>query len=68
MLMGKVAEWREVVQQQRMAVSLQKIAEGKAEAGPPSIASELERLKKLLDEGAITKDEYEAAKKRLLGT
>jgi len=30
-----------------------------------SIAEELEKLKKLLDEGMITKEEYEKAKKLL---
>lgn len=33
----------------------------------PSVADELIKLKKLLDEGAITKDEYNAQKKKLLG-
>ncbi len=32
-----------------------------------SIADELEKLKKLFDSGTITKEEYEAAKKKLLG-
>lgn len=32
-----------------------------------SIADELAKLKKLYDDGAITKDEYEQAKKKLLG-
>lgn len=63
-LMSRISEWREVVQQQRMATSLERIAEGKAQAA--SIASELERLKKLLDEGAITREEFERAKKKLL--
>jgi len=31
-----------------------------------SIAEELEKLKKLLDEGVITKEEYEKLKKKLL--
>lgn len=31
-----------------------------------STASELERLKRLLDSGAITKEEYEKAKRKLL--
>lgn len=62
-LMGKIHEWREVVQQQKMAVSLEKIAEGKPRS---TLIDELERLKKLLDEGAITKEEYEKAKKKLL--
>jgi len=64
-LMGKIPAWREAYQQQRMATSLEKIAEGK----PPragSLTEELERLKRLLDEGAITKEEYEKAKKKIL--
>jgi len=32
-----------------------------------SVADELTKLKKLLDDGAITKKEYEAQKKKLLG-
>lgn len=63
MLMDKIPEWREAAQQQRMAASLEKIAEGGPRA---SLIDELERLKKLLEEGAITKEEYEKAKKKLL--
>jgi len=36
-------------------------------AGPISIADELKKLKELLDAGAITKEEYEAMKKKLIG-
>lgn len=32
----------------------------------PSLADELAKLKNLLDEGAITKEEYEALKKKLI--
>lgn len=32
-----------------------------------SVADEIKKLKELLDSGAITKDEYEAQKKKLLG-
>lgn len=63
-VMGKVAEWREVVQQQRIAASVEKMAEGRM--APRSIADELERLKRLLDEGIITREEFERAKKKLL--
>jgi hypothetical protein len=38
-----------------------------AAAGPPSKAAELERLVALLDRGAITAEEYAAAKRELLG-
>ncbi|MEM3648789.1 MAG: SHOCT domain-containing protein, partial [Thermoproteota archaeon] len=63
-LMGKVSEWREALQQQRMATSLEKIAEGKPRAS--MLVDELERLKRLLDERAITEEEYEKAKRKLL--
>lgn len=63
-LMGKVSEWREVFQQQRMATSLERITEGKSHIS--TLVDDLERLKKLLDEGAITKEEYEKAKKKIL--
>ena len=63
-LMGRVSEWREALQQQRMATSLEKIAEGRPRAG--TLVDELERLKRLLDEGAITEEEYEKAKRKLL--
>ncbi|MEM2321204.1 MAG: SHOCT domain-containing protein [Candidatus Bathyarchaeia archaeon] len=63
-LMSKIPEWREAAQQQRIATSLEKITEGKPQTA--SIASELERLKRLLDEGVITKEEFERAKKKLL--
>ncbi|MBS1524269.1 MAG: SHOCT domain-containing protein [Bacteroidetes bacterium] len=39
----------------------------KAPGTPTSVADELIKLKKLLDEGAITKAEYDAQKKKLLG-
>lgn len=64
-LMSKLIEWREVFQQQKMAVSLEKIAE-KSRSENSTIADDLEKLKKLLDSGAITKEEYEKAKKKLL--
>jgi hypothetical protein len=35
--------------------------------GAPSVADELIKFKKLLDEGAITQAEYDAQKKKLLG-
>ncbi|MEM3617821.1 MAG: SHOCT domain-containing protein [Candidatus Bathyarchaeia archaeon] len=73
-LMGKLTEWREVFQQQRIAVSVERIAEKTAPQTPLSqqpsaaetVVDQLERLKKLLDSGAISKEEYEKAKKRLL--
>ncbi|MDW8040785.1 MAG: SHOCT domain-containing protein [Nitrososphaerota archaeon] len=82
-LMVKLTEWREVFHQQRIAASVEKIAEKTAPQmllptptlqQPPAapvtptgtIVDQLERLKKLLDTGAITKEEYEKAKKKLL--
>jgi hypothetical protein len=69
-LMGKLTEWREVFQQQKIAVSVEKMAE-KTTLPPQqltteTVADKLEKLKKLLDTGAITKEEYEKAKKKLL--
>ncbi|MEM1553064.1 MAG: SHOCT domain-containing protein [Thermoproteota archaeon] len=63
-LIGEISEWREVFQQQKMATSLERIAERKPPTG--TLVDELERLKRLLDEGAITKEEYEKAKRKLL--
>lgn len=81
-LMGKLTEWREAFQQQRIAASVEKIAEKTASPTPPqqppaattaaavapaeTIVDQLERLKRLLDTGAITREEYEKAKKKLL--
>lgn len=68
-LMIKLTEWREVFQQQKMSISLEKMAEKAQPLQPPhshTIVDELEKLKKLLDSDAITKDEYEKAKKKLL--
>lgn len=67
-IMKHVVSWREVVQQQRMAAAVERIAErGIPAPAGVSLAEELSKLKKLLDEGAITKEEYERAKKKLLG-
>lgn len=65
-LMGKITEWREVAQQQRMAASLERIAETETKTRSKNIVDEIERLKRLLDEGAITREEFEKAKKKLL--
>jgi hypothetical protein len=48
------------------ACEVQPCANQKGTANP-SVADELIKLKKLLDEGAITKAEYDAQKKKLLG-
>jgi len=69
-LVAKLTEWREVVQQRRMAVALEKTAEKMPPQPQPvasvSLVSELERLNVLLEKGAITKVEYEKAKEKLL--
>ena len=64
-LMGKLAEWRDVYQQQRMAGSLETMAGRGASAA--SMAEEISKLKALYESGGITKEEYEKAKKKLLG-
>jgi uncharacterized membrane protein YdbT with pleckstrin-like domain len=62
----QLVAWREVYQQQRIATAVEKIAE---RAQPQtSVSEELERLKKLLDQGAITREEYEKLKKQLIGS
>jgi hypothetical protein len=69
MLMSKLIEWREVFQQQKMAVSLEKMAEKTqplSSTSTETIVEKLEKLKRFLDTGAITKAEYEKAKKKLL--
>lgn len=69
-LIAKLMEWREVVQQQRMAGALEKTTEKMPSPSQPapstSLVSKLERLNALLEKGAITKAEYEKAKKKLL--
>ena len=63
-LIGNISGWREVYQQQRIATFLERTFERKPLTG--TLIDELERLKRLLDEGVITKEEYERAKKKLL--
>ena len=75
-LMGKLTEWREVFQQQKIAASVERIAERTVPQTPlpqqlpatamETIVDQLERLKRLLDSGAITKEEHEKAKRKLL--
>jgi hypothetical protein len=67
-LMGKLTEWREVFQQQKIATSVEKMMERTIPQQPvtETVADKLEKLKKLLDTGAITKEEYEKAKQKLL--
>jgi len=65
MLLDRLTEWREAFQQQRMAVSLEKIAE-QTKQPSASLVTELEKLTTLRESGAITKEEYEKAKKKIL--
>jgi membrane protein YdbS with pleckstrin-like domain len=66
-LMGKLTEWRSAYQQQRMAGSLETMAGKAAPASAASMAEEISKLKALYESGGITKEEYEKAKKKLLG-
>lgn len=64
-----LVEWREVYQQQKIALAVEKIAEKAVSTTPTpqeDIVIKLEKLKKLLDEGAITREEYEKLKKKIL--
>lgn len=65
-MIGKLTAWKEVFQQQRIAEAVEKISERMAPS-KTSVADELAKLKELLDKGVITKEEYEKAKKKLLG-
>jgi len=66
LLMDKLTKWRTVYQQQSMAESLGVIA-GKAKpVFSTSMSEELTKLKNLHDNSAITKEEYEKAKQKLL--
>jgi len=66
----RLVVWREVFQQQRIAAALEKEVEAKPEREEKtktlSVVDELLKLKRLLDEGAITREEYEELKRRLL--
>lgn len=69
-LLAKMTQWREVFQQQRVATAVEKIVEEVPDKIKPttsiSLVSELERLNALFEKGALTKAEYEEAKKKLL--
>lgn len=58
-IMSQIVKWREAFQQQRIATGVEAIASAR-------VAEELAKLKELLDKGAITQEEYEKAKKKLL--
>jgi hypothetical protein len=68
-LMGKLTEWREVFQEQKIATSLEGCERTTLPSQQPApaetIADKLEKLKKLLDTGAITKEEYEKGKEKI---
>jgi len=69
-VVNKLVAWREVFQQQRIASAVEKMAEKAVPYTSPtprvSIAEEIVKLKRLLDEGVITREEFERAKKKLL--
>lgn len=66
LIVKKLIEWREVFQQRKIATAVEKMAE-RAAISRTSIAEELSKLKELLDKGVITREEFEKAKKRILG-
>lgn len=66
LIVKKLVEWREVFQQRKIATAVERMAERTTTAGT-SIAEELAKLKELLDKGVITREEFEKAKKKLLG-
>lgn len=68
-LLNKIAQWRDVVQEKRMADTIEKITEkmpSVTQSVSSSLAGALERLNTLYEKGALSKDEYEKAKKKLL--
>jgi len=68
LVMKKIVAWREAFQQQRIATAVERMTE-KAQVesvGRRSIVEELAKLKELLDKGAITQEEYERLKKKLI--
>lgn len=71
-LVTKLSEWRDVVQEQRMATSLEEVVRKMPSipqsTSSTSIVSDLERLNVLLDKGTITKADYQRAKEKLLQT
>ena len=67
LVMKHIVAWREAFQQQRIAAAVEKLAEKTTAPATTSIADELAKLKDLLDKGVITKEEFEKAKKKLLG-
>lgn len=70
-IIGKLSEWKQVYQQQEMATSLEKMVDRSGRLAPAapsgSMAEEVSKLKTLHESGAITKEEYEKANKKLLG-
>jgi len=64
-----LVEWREVYQQQKIALAVEKIAEKAVRTTSvpqEDIVVKLEKLKKLLDERAITREKYERLRKNRL--
>jgi hypothetical protein len=70
-LIAKLSEWREVVQEQKMATSLEEIRVREAPLNSKSVPSvsfvcDLEKLSELFEKGTLTKEEYKKAKDKLL--
>uniref|UniRef100_A0A7J3KFG6 SHOCT domain-containing protein n=1 Tax=Staphylothermus marinus TaxID=2280 RepID=A0A7J3KFG6_STAMA len=65
LIMNRIVAWRKAFQQHRIVGTLERIADKVAPVS--SISEELAKLKELLDKGIITKEEYEKAKKKILG-
>ena len=64
-IMSRLVSWREAYQQQKIAGTLERMA-GVPPGVAPSVTEELYKLKKLLDEGVITREEFEKLEKKLL--
>lgn len=66
-IMKGLVAWREAYQQQRIATAVERVSEKRAPtSSSPSIADELIKLKRLLDEGMISREEYEKLKNRII--
>jgi len=64
---GNREEIRDTIMQQRSAVSTQIPVAPTAQPAPSNNVDEMYQYKKLLDDGVITQDEFDAKKKQLLG-
>jgi fructosamine-3-kinase len=68
LIMKSLVAWRDVYQQQRIASAVERMAErtGSVQYLQGDVVEKLERLRRLLDEGAINKDEYERLRRRII--